>query len=236
MNLEGKQLMEIVSGWVRYLRSSLKELQEQQPENFTPIAEFELWRVRETRYNVLLEQLKHPFVTETIGTSPFRIHLHATFHQINSRSLAHPPLTYFNIFRTGKLSRCSGSNAVQGDSPEDIATAVAALLDTWTACVAGLRDSYVLANENYKYLGTLQEFLVVSHVIGMPGEREWGEDYCVRFKEPREYRKGCLDFNNPSSNSFRSLESCEEIPWESNRNNNPSIWMQLHGMRSFAGS
>lgn len=34
--------------------------------------------------------------------------------------------------------------------------------EEWTVTVQGLRENYVLANENYKYLGTLQEFLLVS--------------------------------------------------------------------------
>lgn len=37
--------------------------------------------------------------------------------------------------------------------------------EQWKACVDEMRENYVVANENYKYLGTLQEFLLVSAVL-----------------------------------------------------------------------
>lgn len=66
----GRQHVEdIVQGWIKHLRSTVTELHERQAVDFTPMAEYELWRVRETRYNTLLEQVKHPFVRETIGNN-----------------------------------------------------------------------------------------------------------------------------------------------------------------------
>lgn len=61
------QLHDIVTGWIKYLRATTRDLEERQPVDFTPMAEYELWRDRETKYNTLLEQLKHPFVRQTIG-------------------------------------------------------------------------------------------------------------------------------------------------------------------------
>lgn len=68
-----EQLQDIVSGWISHLKATDKALQERQPVDFTPMAEHELWRVRESQYNTLLEQLKHPFVTRTIGNIPVTI-------------------------------------------------------------------------------------------------------------------------------------------------------------------
>lgn len=61
------QLEDIVKGWIRHVKTTVKELQERQPHDFTPMAEYELWRIRETEYNIFQEQLKHPFVRDTIG-------------------------------------------------------------------------------------------------------------------------------------------------------------------------
>lgn len=66
-----------------------------------------------------------------------------------------------------KLASYTGSNTIEGDGDgsQDAAAAAktgAALAEEWTTCVEGLKESYVLANENFKYLGTIQEFLVVS--------------------------------------------------------------------------
>lgn len=61
------QLQDIVLGWIKHLRAMDKELQERQPVDFTPMAEYELWSIRETKYNTLLEQMKHSIVKDTIG-------------------------------------------------------------------------------------------------------------------------------------------------------------------------
>lgn len=64
-----------------------------------------------------------------------------------------------------KLASYTGSNTIEGDGSQDAAAAAkpaAALDEEWTTCVEGLKESYVLANKNFKYLGTIQEFLVVS--------------------------------------------------------------------------
>lgn len=61
------QLEDIVKGWIRHVKTTVQGLQEQQPEDFTPMAEYELWRIRETEFNTFQEQLKHPFVRDTIG-------------------------------------------------------------------------------------------------------------------------------------------------------------------------
>lgn len=55
-------------------------------------------------------------------------------------------------------------------------TAAATLTVEWAACVDGLRESYLLADENYKYLGTLQEFLMVSGEAGCLCGSEWMAD------------------------------------------------------------
>lgn len=73
------QLQDIVNGWIKHLKSTIRELQERQPNDFTPMAEYELWRTRETKYNILLEQLKHPFVSETIGNCSVRLHKQPTY-------------------------------------------------------------------------------------------------------------------------------------------------------------
>lgn len=63
-----RQVEDIVHGWIKHLKGTVKELQERQAvDDFTPMAEYELWREREIKYNTLLEQLKHPFVRQTIG-------------------------------------------------------------------------------------------------------------------------------------------------------------------------
>lgn len=66
------ELQDIVLGWTKHVRTVSEE--QRQPTDFTPMAEFELWRVLEIKYNTFLEQLKHPFVRETIGKrrKPFR--------------------------------------------------------------------------------------------------------------------------------------------------------------------
>lgn len=62
-----QQLQDIVQGWIGHLQTTLKELRDRKPTDFTPMAEYELWRIRENKYNTLLEQLKYPLVIETIG-------------------------------------------------------------------------------------------------------------------------------------------------------------------------
>lgn len=83
-------------------------------------------------------------------------------------------LFYFLVI--DKLGSYSESDAVeQGDNNDGTAAdatpasaavipsgTAAPLVEEWEACVRGLNENYVLANENYKYLGTLQEFLLVS--------------------------------------------------------------------------
>lgn len=39
------------------------------------------------------------------------------------------------------------------------------ILDQWTPCLIELKENYGQSNENYKYLGTLQDFLIVMIMI-----------------------------------------------------------------------
>lgn len=60
------ELQDIVLGWIRHIRMSFSE-EQRQPVDFTPMAEYEMWRTLEIKYNTFLELLKHPFVRESIG-------------------------------------------------------------------------------------------------------------------------------------------------------------------------
>jgi dynein heavy chain, axonemal len=40
---------------------------EKEPEDFTPMAEYEMWLDGESEFNKLLEQLRTPFVEKIIG-------------------------------------------------------------------------------------------------------------------------------------------------------------------------
>ncbi|XP_062558011.1 dynein axonemal heavy chain 10 isoform X2 [Armigeres subalbatus] len=58
------QQEEIVEGWSIYIRKVLRESMEREPEESTPMAEYNLWLARELDYNSIIEQLKSPFVIQ----------------------------------------------------------------------------------------------------------------------------------------------------------------------------
>ncbi|XP_058811885.1 dynein axonemal heavy chain 10 isoform X1 [Topomyia yanbarensis] len=58
------QQEEIVEGWSIYIRKVLRESMEREPDEYTPMAEYNLWLVRELEYNSIIEQLKSPFVIQ----------------------------------------------------------------------------------------------------------------------------------------------------------------------------
>lgn len=87
--------------------------------------------------------------------------------------VVHPYVHQLSIKFADKLVSYSGSNVTVNVEVEEgaegaldaaISTA-ATLTNEWKSCVDELRESYLLADENYKYLGTLQEFLLVSRDI-----------------------------------------------------------------------
>nr|XP_029723836.1 uncharacterized protein LOC115264308 [Aedes albopictus] len=61
------QQEEIVEGWSIYIRKVLRETMEREPEENTPMAEYNLWLARELEYNSIIEQLKAPFVIQVFG-------------------------------------------------------------------------------------------------------------------------------------------------------------------------
>ncbi|KAG5670791.1 hypothetical protein PVAND_001030 [Polypedilum vanderplanki] len=64
MSLDGieiSQLEEIVDGWFKHVSKIIRDACEKEPNNPTPIAEYELWIEREREFNHLMEQLKSPF-------------------------------------------------------------------------------------------------------------------------------------------------------------------------------
>ncbi|XP_050088792.1 dynein axonemal heavy chain 10 [Anopheles aquasalis] len=58
------QLEEIVEGWSIYIGKVLRESNEKEPVDNTPMAEYNLWVERELQYNSIVEQLKAPFVIQ----------------------------------------------------------------------------------------------------------------------------------------------------------------------------
>nr|XP_040226033.2 dynein axonemal heavy chain 10 isoform X2 [Anopheles coluzzii] len=58
------QLEEIVEGWSIYIGKVLRESNEKEPTDCTPMAEYNLWVERELQYNSIIEQLKAPFVIQ----------------------------------------------------------------------------------------------------------------------------------------------------------------------------
>uniref|UniRef100_A0A182Q9M3 Dynein heavy chain tail domain-containing protein n=1 Tax=Anopheles farauti TaxID=69004 RepID=A0A182Q9M3_9DIPT len=58
------QLEEIVEGWSIYIGKVLRESNEREPTDSTPMAEYNLWVERELQYNSIIEQLKAPFVIQ----------------------------------------------------------------------------------------------------------------------------------------------------------------------------
>ncbi|XP_055618804.1 dynein axonemal heavy chain 10 isoform X2 [Toxorhynchites rutilus septentrionalis] len=63
-DLTTQQQEEIVEGWSIYIRKVLRESMEREPEEYTPMAEYNLWLARELEYNSIIEQLKSPFVIQ----------------------------------------------------------------------------------------------------------------------------------------------------------------------------
>ncbi|GAB0094127.1 Dynein heavy chain [Sergentomyia squamirostris] len=61
------QLEDVVNGWMRYTNKFIKMYSEKEPDTFSPIGEYELWREREREFNNLLEQLNHTFVASVLG-------------------------------------------------------------------------------------------------------------------------------------------------------------------------
>lgn len=167
------ELQDIVLGWIKHVR--LVNEEQRQPTDFTPMAEYELWRVLEIKYNTFLEQLKHPFVRQTVGKD--EIHLMVVL-EINSPAYQRD---LHNISLTDKLDSYSRTEEANNDDTvcadetvsQEMSNQVTgeaasgsrndrSVLEDWRACVDELKENYVLANENFKYLGTLQEFLIVS--------------------------------------------------------------------------
>uniref|UniRef100_A0A182NRZ8 AAA+ ATPase domain-containing protein n=1 Tax=Anopheles dirus TaxID=7168 RepID=A0A182NRZ8_9DIPT len=58
------QLEEIVEGWTIYIGKVLREANEREPTDSTPMAEYNLWVERELQFNSIIEQLKAPFVIQ----------------------------------------------------------------------------------------------------------------------------------------------------------------------------
>uniref|UniRef100_A0A182JHI9 Dynein heavy chain tail domain-containing protein n=2 Tax=Anopheles atroparvus TaxID=41427 RepID=A0A182JHI9_ANOAO len=58
------QLEEIVEGWSIYIGKVLRESNEKEAQDSTPMAEYNLWIERELQYNSIIEQLKAPFVIQ----------------------------------------------------------------------------------------------------------------------------------------------------------------------------
>ncbi|CAD7085087.1 unnamed protein product [Hermetia illucens] len=58
-----QQLEDVANGWRTHIRRILKDFKDKQPEEFTPMAEFKLWRDQELEMYSILEQLKTSFVT-----------------------------------------------------------------------------------------------------------------------------------------------------------------------------
>lgn len=143
-----QQLQDIHSGWIKHLKSAIKELQDQSPRDFTPMAEFELWRMRETQYNTLLEQMKHPFVGQITG-------------MLCKESMQIDGLIQFLSSRTDKLASFTRTVVVQDDSGTGSRAEESKLDVQWQECEITLKRNFALANENYKYLSTIQEFLKV---------------------------------------------------------------------------
>ncbi|XP_055696351.1 dynein axonemal heavy chain 10 [Lutzomyia longipalpis] len=61
------QLEDVVNGWMRYTNKFIKMYSEKEPDTFSPIAEYDLWREREKEFNNLLEQLNHTFVASVLA-------------------------------------------------------------------------------------------------------------------------------------------------------------------------
>ncbi|XP_053669700.1 dynein axonemal heavy chain 10 [Anopheles nili] len=58
------QLEEIVEGWSIYIGKVLRESNEKEPVDNTPMSEYNLWVERELQFNSIIEQLKAPFVIQ----------------------------------------------------------------------------------------------------------------------------------------------------------------------------
>ncbi|XP_058060896.1 dynein axonemal heavy chain 10 [Anopheles bellator] len=58
------QLEEIVEGWSIYIGKVLREANEKEPLDNTPMAEYNVWVERELQFNSIVEQLKAPFVIQ----------------------------------------------------------------------------------------------------------------------------------------------------------------------------
>ncbi|XP_037827971.1 dynein heavy chain 10, axonemal-like, partial [Lucilia sericata] len=63
-----EQLEDVVDGWIRYMKKTIKTLDEKPLDEFTPMAEYRLWHFREIELNTLLEQLKSSFVVAVLDT------------------------------------------------------------------------------------------------------------------------------------------------------------------------
>ncbi|XP_055909296.1 LOW QUALITY PROTEIN: dynein axonemal heavy chain 10 [Eupeodes corollae] len=66
-SLTQNQLEDIVHGWMYHVKKQLKELKEKQLEEFTPMAEYKLWYLREMETYSILEELKTDFVLSVLN-------------------------------------------------------------------------------------------------------------------------------------------------------------------------
>ncbi|KAM7359342.1 dynein heavy chain at 89D isoform 2-T2 [Cochliomyia hominivorax] len=63
-----EQLEDVVNGWIRYMKTKMKTLDEKPLDEFSPTAEYRLWHYREIELNTVLEQIKSNFVVVVLDT------------------------------------------------------------------------------------------------------------------------------------------------------------------------
>lgn len=61
-----QQLEEVVDGWIKYLKKTMKTLMDAKLDDFTPMAEYRYWHKMEVELYGTLEQLKTEFVVAVL--------------------------------------------------------------------------------------------------------------------------------------------------------------------------
>lgn len=61
-NLTNAQLEELAKDWMHPMQKALVVFKQKQPNDDSPITEFELWQMQEIELKTLLEKMRHPFV------------------------------------------------------------------------------------------------------------------------------------------------------------------------------